>query len=244
MKGWRANAVHGRNRRTLDIAAIARGGDGSALPLLESFMSHRPIVLSLALCVLLPYGARAQHFTSAARITHLPAPVPLDSAGRFQSTIARVGDDVFVGGQPTERALREMKAQGVTTVVNLRTPEEMKRSVSFDEAALVSQLGMKYVYIPMRGNSEFPYSPDAVTKFSNAVRESSGKVLLHCTIGWRASHLWAAYLIKERGIPVDEALANARAIGLMDEHRMGSNGRQPVEDLLGRDLPTLGHPHS
>jgi len=65
--------------------------------------------------------------------------------------------------------------------------------------------------------------------------------LLHCTVAWRASHLWAAYLI-DRGIPVDSALANARAINLMDDHRMGSNGRQPVEDFLGKSLPTLGHP--
>jgi hypothetical protein len=74
------------------------------------------------------------------------------------------------------------------------------------------------------------------------VRSANGKVLLHCTIAWRASHLWAAYLIKEVGIPVEAALANARAINLMDEHRMGSNGRQPVEDFLDRVLPTLGHP--
>lgn len=63
-----------------------------------------------------------------------------------------------------------------------------------------------------------------------------------CTIAWRASHLWAAYLIKERGVPVDAALANARAINLMDDHRMGPGGRQPVEDFLGRVLPTIGHP--
>jgi hypothetical protein len=42
-------------------------------------------------------------------------------------------------------------------------------------------------------------------------------------------NLWAAYLIKERGVPVETALANARAINLMDTMRMGSSGRQPVE---------------
>jgi hypothetical protein len=62
-------------------------------------------------------------------------------------------------------------------------------------------------------------------------------------VAWRASHLWAAYLIKNRGVEVDSALANARAINLMDTHRMGSDSRQPVEDFLERTLPTLGHPH-
>jgi uncharacterized protein (TIGR01244 family) len=160
----------------------------------------------------------------------------------FQARFARLGDDIFIGGQPTEKALREMKAQGVTVVVNLRSPEEMKSAVKFDEAALVQQLGMRYVYLPMRGTAELPYSPEAVTKLADAVRSANGKVLLHCTIAWRASHLWAAYLIKERGVPVETALSNARAINLMDTMRMGRSARQPVEDFLNQTLPTLGHP--
>jgi uncharacterized protein (TIGR01244 family) len=184
----------------------------------------------------------SQQFTKPTRITTVPAPAILDTTGMFQEHAVRVGEDVFVSGQPTERALRELDEQGVTTVVNLRTPEEMTRNVKFDEAALVARLGMRYVYLPVRGTSEYPYSPETLAKFAEAVRSANGKVLLHCTIAWRASHLWAAYLIKDVGIPVEEALANARAINLMDEHRMGSNGRQPVEDFLDRVLPTLGHP--
>jgi uncharacterized protein (TIGR01244 family) len=196
----------------------------------------------LLLVALFPTIARAQQFTRPGRIAAVPAPVPMDTAGRFLAAIDQVGDDVFIGGQPTERGLREMKARGVTTIVNLRTPEEMRRSVKFDEPALVSQLGMKYVYLPVRGDAGYPYAPATVTKFAEALKSADGKVLLHCTIGWRASHLWAAYLIAERGIPVDEALGNARAINLMDNHRMGTGGRQPVEEFLGRTLPTLGRP--
>jgi uncharacterized protein (TIGR01244 family) len=199
---------------------------------------------TLVACALLAVAANASHaqrFTQPGPVKLAP-PVLLDTAGMFQARFAKVGDDMFIGGQPTERALREMKAQGVTTVVNLRTPEEMKSAVKFDEEALVRQLGMRYVYIPMRGNEEFPYAPADLDKFAAAVRATDGKVLLHCTIAWRASHLWAAYLISERGIAVDEALANARAINLMDTHRMGPNGRQPVELFLDRTLPTLGRP--
>ena len=183
----------------------------------------------------------AQQFTKAAPISTVSAPIILDTVGLFQARAARVGEDVIVAGQPTERALRELKAQGVTTVVNLRTPEEMSTRVDFDEARLVAELGMRYVYLPVRGTPEYPYSPETLAKFADAVAHASGKVLLHCTIAWRASHLWAAYLIK-RGVPVDSALANARAINLMDDHRMGENGRQPVEDFLGQALPALGRP--
>ena len=131
-----------------------------------------------------------------------------------------------------------MRARGVTTVMNLRTPEEMKH-VPFDEAAVVTGLGMKYVYAPVRGNDEYPYSPATVSRFAEALKAANGKVLLHCTIGWRASHLWAAYLILERGVAVDSAIANARAINLMDAHHM-SDGPQPIEEFLQRRLPALG----
>lgn len=172
----------------------------------------------------------------------VPAPVALDQTGLFQAKFTRLGDDMFIAGQPTERGLRELKAQGVTTVVNLRSPEEMSK-VGFDEAALAKELGMKYVYLPMRGTAELPYAPSAVKAFAAAMTAADGKVLLHCTIGWRASHLWAAYLIQERRVPVTDALANARLINLMDDMRMGGD-RQPLEDFLGRSVAEMGHPRA
>lgn len=66
-------------------------------------------------------------------------------------------------------------------------------------------------------------------------------MLLHCTIAGRASHLWAAYLIQYRGVPVATALQQARTINLMDDMRMDED-RQPVESFLGRTLPEVGHP--
>jgi uncharacterized protein (TIGR01244 family) len=183
----------------------------------------------------------AQRLTGPRPTGEVPAPVALDTHGQFQDKFARVGDDVFISGQPTERALRDLHAQGVTTVVNLRTPEEMSTRVPFDEAALVKNLGMEYVYVPVRGNAEFPYSPEAVKSFATAMSSAKGKVLLHCTIAWRASHLWAAYLIEYRDVPVAKALAQARVINLMDDMRMDGD-RQPVEAFLGRPLSEVGHP--
>jgi len=109
-----------------------------------------------------------------------------------------VGDDMFIGGQPTEKALRELKAKGVTTVVNLRMPEEMAR-VGFDEAALAKELGITYVYIPMRGSADYPYGPKQLDTFAAAMAAANGKVLLHCTIAWRVSQLWARRSRERRG---------------------------------------------
>lgn len=201
-------------------------------------MRVRTLML-LGAAVTLPSTGHAQRMVGPEPLRAVPAPVLLETAGLFQERYAKVGDDLYIAGQPTERALREMKALGVTTVVNLRSPAEMER-IGFDEPKLIQELGMKYVYIPMRGNEEFPYSPEALRRFADVMKTADGKVLLHCTVAWRASHLWGAYLIQQ-GVAVADVLAHTRAINLMDAHRM-SEGRQPIEQFLGRAVPGLGQP--
>jgi len=169
----------------------------------------------------------------------VPAPVWQDPTGLFQEKYATIGDDVWIGGQPTEKALRELKAQGVTTVVNLRMPQEMAR-VGFDEAALLRELGMTYVHLPLNGLSGNVYAPAALDQFTSVMESAKGKVLLHCTVAWRASHLWGAYLIRERKMPVAEALTHARSINLRDDRPLGN--QQPIEGFLGRTLPELARP--
>src|SRR5262245_21260051 len=108
------------------------------------------------LVFLITLPAVAQSIVGKGKTGPVPNPVNLDTTGLFQAKFVSVGDDMFIAGQPTEKALRELKGKGVTTVVNLRMPEEMSR-VGFDEAALVKELGIKYVYIPMRGTADHPY---------------------------------------------------------------------------------------
>src|SRR5215831_4466954 len=193
-----------------------------------------------ALTVLFTLPAGAQSIVGKGKTGAVPNPVALDTTGMFQAKFVSVGDDMFIAGQPTEKALRDLRARGVTTIVNLRMPEEMAR-VGFDEAALAKTLGMRYVHIPMRGTPENPYGPKQLDLFAEAMATADGKVLLHCTIAWRASHLWAAYLIRERHVPVTAALAQARMINLMDDMRM-SGDQQPLEGFLGRVVPEMGHP--
>ena len=192
---------------------------------------------ALALATALP--ATAQSVIGKGKTGPAPDPVNLDIAGLFQAKFASVGDDLFIGGQPTEKALRELKAKGVTTVVNLRMPEEMAQ-IGFDEAALLKELGITYVHIPMRGSPENPYGPKELDRFAATVAAAQGKMLLHCTVAWRASHLWGAYLIRERNVPVESALAQTRSINLRDNAPFG--GLQPIEGFLGRTIPELARP--
>ena len=55
-------------------------------------------------------------------------------------------------------------------------------------------------------------------------------VLLHCIVAWRASHLWAAYLVRHQGFTVAEAYARGEAIGI---------GEMPLAGLLDRKLEVI-----
>jgi uncharacterized protein (TIGR01244 family) len=199
------------------------------------------VMMATALTVSVTLPASAQSIVGKGTTGPVPNPVNLDITGLFQAKFVSVGDDMFIGGQPTEKAIRDLRSKGVTTVVNLRMPEEMAR-VGFDEAALMKELGIKYVQIPMAGTPANPYGPKELDTFTAAIAAADGKVLLHCTIAWRASHLWTAYLIRERNTPVATALAQGRSINLMDDMRMGNSDQQPLEGFLGRVVPEMGHP--
>jgi protein tyrosine phosphatase (PTP) superfamily phosphohydrolase (DUF442 family) len=126
---------------------------------------------ALAVSATLPAGA--QSVVGKDKTGPVPNPVNLDTTGMFQAKFVSVGDDMFIGGQPTEKALRELRAKGVMTLVNLRMPEEMAQ-VGFDEAALAKELGIKYVHIPMRGTAGNPYGPKALDAFTAAMASADG----------------------------------------------------------------------
>lgn len=148
----------------------------------------------------------------------------LDSSG-FSGVLARSGN-LYISSQPDEAGLERLAAAGVTTVINLRRPDEMA-NLPFDEVAAVERLGMRYVHVP-QGSSEYPYAPEALDRVSEAIEQANGQpVLLHCASGARASHMFAAWLYRERGVPLADAINQARQIGFR---------RLPVEELLDTEF--------
>src|SRR5450759_2131493 len=111
----------------------------------------------------------------------------------------QLASDPCVWMQPT------IPTASVGSAVSARTAAVTVRAATRARSPR-EELGMKYVYLPMRGTAEYPYAPEALKSFATARSEANGKVLLHCTIAWRASHLWAAYLIQYRHLPVETAL--------------------------------------
>lgn len=145
----------------------------------------------------------------------------------FNQVLVRSGN-LFIAGQPSEAGLKHLQESGVTTVVNLRTNAEMdnREVVSFDEATVVEDLGMDYVHIPA-GGPDTPYSPEMLEQFAQTLDQAKGKVLLHCTVAWRASHLYAAYLIRYQDLSLKEAQRIGQSINL---------GTLPLEGFLGEKL--------
>ncbi|MFT3725121.1 MAG: sulfur transferase domain-containing protein [Hyphomonadaceae bacterium] len=175
--------------------------------------------------------AAALLFSAPAYAQALHFPQKLDTPG-YQGVVADTGN-VYVAGQPTEAALRDLATKGFTTVITLRTQQEMdnRKAVPFDEAALAKELGLTYVHVPL-GGSDTPYTPEAVDKVAAAIDGSKGKVLLHCTVGWRASHMWAAYLVKDKKMSYPDAVKAGEAINL-NGYKPANAKSTPLEDLLG-----------
>jgi hypothetical protein len=67
--------------------------------------SHSPFrwLSTSALTILIALPAAAQSIVGKNKTGPVPNPVNLDTTGLFQAKFVSVGDDMFVGGQPTER---------------------------------------------------------------------------------------------------------------------------------------------
>ena len=72
-------------------------------------------------------------------------------------------------GQPSEAQLRAAAANGVTTVIDLRDPMEPR---PFDEPALMAELGINYVNVPIGSGSLDEASLDKVLA---TLREQQGQ---------------------------------------------------------------------
>lgn len=194
-------------------------------------------ILLLAFAAAGPAAAADAPRVSAVPTSPLPgAPLDPDASALpdtvrdwpgFQARLWRDGR-VFIGGQPDSTALAAARDHGVACVVNFRTPAETndRKRVPYDEAALAARLGLDYVTAPI-GDPEHPYTPAAVDSVAAALARHDGPVLLHCTVGWRAAHVWVAYLVREQGWDFAAALTRGERIAITPS---------PLGGLLGRPV--------
>jgi uncharacterized protein (TIGR01244 family) len=186
-------------------------------------MNTRLILPAAAVIVLLGGCASRGDTVAAPAAASPPAPAATPPAPPFDTRIVRDGA-VLMAPQPMATDIETLGTKGVRRIINLRTPEEMA-TLGFDEAALAASKGMDYTLIPIAGNAA--YTPAALDAFSAAMAKGEGDVLLHCASGTRAGHLYAAWLVREKGLSPDEAMRRVGPLGLWP---------LPIERLLEQPL--------
>lgn len=123
----------------------------------------------------------------------------------------KVDDHVYRGGQPTASGFKDLAQLGIKTVVDLRDIGEHSQA---DEQKVVTDLGMRYVSIPMHGLSTPKQDKvDAVEALFNDT--TSGPVFVHCKRGAdRTGMVVAVYRISHDQWENKKALSEAKSYGM------------------------------
>lgn len=114
-------------------------------------------------------------------------------------------------GRPSEEGLRQLKAQGFRTVVDLRAPSE--EGVA-QEKAIVEAQGLAYRHVPVTAASLSAADVDAIQAVIDDAR--AAPVLLHCASANRVGAVWAV-LQARAGKPIDDAIAEGQRVGLKSQ---------------------------
>lgn len=124
------------------------------------------------------------------------------------SKIHRLGD-IYLAGQPSADDFATAKKAGVKTVINLRTAPEL----DWDEAGTVRKLGLEYHHLPFRAPETF--KDEILDDARKLLKEKKNRpVILHCASANRVGAIWLAYRVLDEGVKWDDALAEAKKVGL------------------------------
>lgn len=137
---------------------------------------------------------------------------------------------VITGGQPNAAQLRALQAGGGEIVLDIRDPMEPRL---VDEQALVRELGMEYVNIPVRAGS----LDDATLEQILTVLRGAGDrtVFFHCGSGNRVGGALIPYFILDQGMEEQDAVDQAMRVGLRSAEIMewgldyARRNQQPLE---------------
>lgn len=117
---------------------------------------------------------------------------------------------LIVGGQPDAAAIERAKAQGVTTIINLRPSSEAGQA---EAQAAITAHGLRLVTIPVDGAAGL--TEDNARALDGALLEAGeGSTVLHCASGNRVGALLALRAFHAGGLATSDALQVGRASGL------------------------------
>jgi uncharacterized protein (TIGR01244 family) len=135
-------------------------------------------------------------------------------AGPAIANFLRINSEICTGGQPTPEQLAQLKAQGVTTVINLRSPGENGFDAAGEEAA-AKKLGLRYFNIPV--SNQGPREEQA-TEFLKLTDDPANRpAFIHCGSANRVGGFWMIRRVMRDGYTLEAAKAEADKIGLRSQ---------------------------
>ena len=133
---------------------------------------------------------------------------PAPSAAPIRNFL-QVTTEFCTGGQPRPEHFAELKAQGVKSVLNLRTPGEHRAD---EEQQAAAAAGLRYFNIPVVYAA--PRS-DQVDEFLKLTDDAANRpMFIHCTAAIRVGGFWLIRRVVRDGWTWDAALEDARKVGL------------------------------
>jgi len=111
-------------------------------------------------------------------------------------------------GQPTKEQLGLLKGEGYERVAYIAFSNS--RGAIADEDAIVKELGMDYVQVPVVWDA--PSKSDFYAFAGAMQREPGRKTLLHCQANFRASAFAFLYRVLYEDIPVAQAKADMNSV--------------------------------
>jgi len=116
----------------------------------------------------------------------------------------RIDDRLVTGGHFVDDGLAELKAQGVTVVVDLRD-----KPPGGQEKKLAKQ-GIEWINVPIEWNDPEPEDFERFSKVMQA--HKSDKVLVQCAANYRASAMTYLYRVVVEGVDENEAAKDLYAV--------------------------------
>ncbi|MGI0485603.1 protein tyrosine phosphatase family protein [Pantanalinema rosaneae CENA516] len=125
----------------------------------------------------------------------------------------QLSETIGTAGQPTAEQLADIQAAGYQVIINLAMPTA-KQALP-NEAGLVTQLGLKYVAIPVVWDQ--PLLTDVQTFFAVMQANQGQKIFVHCIANMRVSALMYLYRIVCEGIKPEQAQTDLQQIWLPND---------------------------
>ena len=122
------------------------------------------------------------------------------------ATFKQIDGQIFLGSQPAQQDLKEAKALGIRTVIDLRMPAESH--TSNEEMTSSNDLG--YVNIPVNKSA---LAARQIDEFELAIADTPGPYLVHCATGARAALLLMLSRARQNQWTAEQTFTEARRIG-------------------------------